>query len=190
MKRRIGFMALAIALMTVLAGCASFKQDILSTADIAIVNAEGKTIVSYGMDRAQVEKTLGVGTEDSDMKWVMYEDIQASIWYRDNKVVGYIFADPDLASARGLKVGMPAAAIRKLYGSDTFTKVKNEISEGTATYFYCYDTRLQQPVYVSTTKPLPTESLKKYITVSILLDEDSNVKSISCVDGLMSFYLQ
>ena len=73
MKRRIGIITLLLACLGLLAACQSFKPDQLSMADIAVVDGAGKTVVSYGMPRETVEKTLGPGSEDEDMKWVIYE---------------------------------------------------------------------------------------------------------------------
>ncbi len=188
MKRRIGILTLLLASLGLLAACQSFKPDELSMADIAVVDGGGKTIVSYGMPRETVEKTLGPGSEDEDMKWVIYEDALLSVWYRDGKAVGFICSNPEYASPRGLQVGMPARNVRDQYGNKTLNRVTGSVAGGKS-FIYAYDTRRKKPLDVDE-KPLPSEEMKKQVWFTALLDEDNSVVNFSVVDGLMGNYLQ
>ncbi len=188
MKRRIGIFALLLACLGMLAACQSFQPDRLSMADIAVVDAAGKTVISYGMPRETVEKTLGQGSEDEDMKWVIYEQSLLSVWYRDGKVVGFICSNPEYASPRGLQVGMPARQVREQYGNETLNRVTGSVAGGKS-YVYAYDTGRKKPLDV-TEKPLPSEEMKKQVWFTALLDEENSVVNFSVVDGLMGNYLQ
>ena len=188
MKRRIGIVILLLVCLGLLAACQSFKPDELSMADIAVVDSAGKTVVSSGMPRETVEKTLGPGSEDEDMKWVIYEAARLSVWYRDGQAVGFICSNPEYASPRGLQVGMPAKAVREQYGSKTLNRVTGSVAGGKS-FVYGYDIRRKKPLDIEE-KPLPSEEIKKQVWFTALLDEESSVVNFSAVDGLMGNYLQ
>ena len=188
MKRRIGIITLLLACLGLLAACQSFKPDQLSMADIAVVDGAGKTVVSYGMPRETVEKTLGPGSEDEDMKWVIYEEARLSVWYRDGLAVGFICSNPEYASPRGLQVGMPAKAVREQYGNKTLNRMTGSVAGGKS-FVYGSDTRRKKPLDV-TQKPAFSEELKKQAWFTALLDEESSVVNFSAVDGMMGNYLQ
>ena len=190
MKRLIGIVTLLMVCLLLMAGCqANFEKDKLSADDVALVDASGKTVLKYGMSRENVEKTLGTGEEDEDMKWVMYADDLISVWYRDGKVVGYVCNNSAYSSPRGIKIGTAANEVRTAYGINSLHEVSSDISEaGKTSYFYCYDTKYKASC--NTTMPVKHDNLKKRFSVAILINDEYKVENFSAVDALMGFYLE
>ena len=190
MKRLIGFVVLLMACLMLMTGCqATFEKDKLSDDDVTLLDANGKTILKYGMSREDVEKTFGTGEEDADMKWVMYADDLTSVWYRDGKVVGYVCNNAAFSTPRGVSIGDAANEVRSAYGISSLTEVKSDISEeGNISYFYCYDTRYKMSF--DTEMPVKHENLKKRFSVAILINDEYKVENFSAVDALMGFYLE
>lgn len=173
-----------------LTGCTSFKQDMLNKQDISILDASGKTIVSYGMKQEDVEKTLGQGQMNDEAGMMVYQDGKVNVWYRDKKVAGFICANPEYSSPRGVKAGDTAMAVRNAYGSDTLNRADSTVTEGDKTFTYSYNTNTHRPLVVSVKPSYNEKILKQIVSVSFLLDADGYVKSFSASDYLMGYYLR
>ena len=182
-------MSLICMFLLILAGCGGFEQDKLRKADIALQDAAGKTIVAYGMDRKEVEKTLGDGTMNNEAKMIVYQEGKVSIWYRGTKVVGFICSNPEYSTPRGIRLGMTAMEVRNAYGTKSMSRLESSMTEGYKTFYYAYDTERRIPLGAE--KPTYNENqLKKQFSISFLLDGDGYVQNFSASDNLIGFFLR
>lgn len=172
MRKSISLVLVAI-LFIGLAACSSNGKT-LSEKEISIIStSDDKSKISYGDNRTDVEKILGTESDAGSGSLVMYET--ASVWYRNEKVVG-LAIDEDSGDAfvtgSGAKIGMKKADIEKAYGKRYITSKGLGID-------YIYNTKekkwLVDPAEIDSSK------LKDYFHISVVF-EDEKVKRIIICD--------
>lgn len=115
--KRASLIMLALILLLMGCGGQKFKPDTFSQDDMCIVKTKGKAKVCFGMSRSEVESVLGTGA-GGDMGASKYDD-GVQVFYRNEAVAGVVL-DKDakgvFKTARGVEIGMPMDAMKKLHG--------------------------------------------------------------------------
>lgn len=125
MKFRLSVLLMAISLI-VLSACSSpgskLEPDTFSKNDLGIIKVDDPEFkLSYGMNRDDVEKLLGVPKEDENkIKHQSSYDFGIRIMYRDDTVAGIVLEDSSMGiyqTVRGIGVGSTSDQIKEAYGS-------------------------------------------------------------------------
>ncbi|MNI89147.1 hypothetical protein D3C73_1465150 [compost metagenome] len=89
----------------------------------------------------------------------------ASIWYRDDKVVGFMLDDEsDFTTPNGVEVGMKKSKVEKLYGKQ-FLQTESDRSLD-----YVYDKSKSE--WVTDPSEVKKAEMDNYLHVNVSFDED------------------
>lgn len=187
---------LIMILVVLLIGCSSgnFKPDTLSKNDLSIVKLDDKkSMVSYGMKRADAEKILGTGKKDELGRYEY--DFGVSIGYRVDKdsgdeTVAFIMLEEESSNVystiRGSKIGDLKSEVMKLYGEKypmpTY-RVDRDIS-------YVYDLKNKRFLgQVTISERVKADELMEHIGADFIFNDDGYVNKIMLYDRHMAMYL-